>query len=79
MKACSWEQFLALGKGSPAPAVPPKPEDLCTIMYTSGTTGDPKVADLKAACIFTCSDTCLLHAWLGWCCAHGLAGLRCPA
>ena len=27
-------------------AAPPKPEDLCTIMYTSGTTGDPKVSRL---------------------------------
>lgn len=24
-------------------AVPPKAEDFCTLMYTSGTTGDPKV------------------------------------
>lgn len=45
IKAYSWEQFLALGRGAPAPPVPPNPEDLCTIMYTSGTTGDPKVID----------------------------------
>lgn len=24
------------------PEVPPKPEDICTICYTSGTTGNPK-------------------------------------
>ena len=40
----SWEEFLALGRSHPAEAVPPSPEDLCTIMYTSGTTGDPKVS-----------------------------------
>ena len=39
----SWEAFLDLGRGAPAEACPPRPADLCTIMYTSGTTGDPKV------------------------------------
>ena len=39
----SFDEFLALGKANPAPPVPPSPEDYCTIMYTSGTTGDPKV------------------------------------
>ncbi|KAI7842012.1 hypothetical protein COHA_004213 [Chlorella ohadii] len=38
----SFAEFLELGRANPAPASPPKPEDLCTIMYTSGTTGDPK-------------------------------------
>ena len=49
VKAYSWEKFLELGRASPAAAVPPKPEDLCTIMYTSGTTGDPKVTHLISA------------------------------
>jgi long-subunit acyl-CoA synthetase (AMP-forming) len=40
----SFDEFLALGKANPAPPVPPSPEDYCTIMYTSGTTGDPKVS-----------------------------------
>ena len=39
----SFDEFLALGRSKPAQPIPPKPEDLCTIMYTSGTTGDPKV------------------------------------
>jgi long-subunit acyl-CoA synthetase (AMP-forming) len=34
MAVHSWEEFLALGRANPAPPVPPKPEDLCTIMYT---------------------------------------------
>jgi hypothetical protein len=31
------------GKSSPQPFRPPKPEDVATICYTSGTTGTPKV------------------------------------
>mmetsp|Transcript_15455 Transcript_15455/g.41855 ORF Transcript_15455/g.41855 Transcript_15455/m.41855 type:complete len:871 (-) Transcript_15455:974-3586(-) len=39
----SWEDLLNKGRSQPLPEpVPPKPEDLCTIMYTSGTTGPPK-------------------------------------
>ncbi|GAB4822406.1 hypothetical protein N2152v2_009452 [Parachlorella kessleri] len=42
----SFDEFLELGRKNPSPAgkrlLPPKPEDYCTIMYTSGTTGDPK-------------------------------------
>jgi len=35
-------EILAAGKDSLVPADPPKPDDLATICYTSGTTGDPK-------------------------------------
>ncbi|BDA49779.1 Long chain acyl-CoA synthetase 4 [Coccomyxa sp. Obi] len=41
-KCYSWNELVEMGRKSPAPAIPPKPEDLCTIMYTSGTTGNPK-------------------------------------
>lgn len=40
----SWDDFVAMGKKDLESPRPPKPEDLCTIMYTSGTTGDPKVS-----------------------------------
>ncbi|KAG9440845.1 hypothetical protein H6P81_021010 [Aristolochia fimbriata] len=37
----SWEEFLS--QGNPSYKLPPKGKgDICTIMYTSGTTGDPK-------------------------------------
>ena len=38
-KALTWQELLDLGKEKPADAVAPKPEDICTIMYTSGALG----------------------------------------
>lgn len=38
----SWNQFLLMGKENPSEPVPPQPINICTIMYTSGTSGDPK-------------------------------------
>ncbi|WOL10254.1 long chain acyl-CoA synthetase 1 isoform X1 [Canna indica] len=42
LKAYSWDEFLQMGKENPAEPIPPKAADLCTIMYTSGTSGYPK-------------------------------------
>ncbi|XP_072038963.1 long-chain-fatty-acid--CoA ligase 1-like isoform X2 [Amphiura filiformis] len=38
----SFEGLLELGKENPTDLVLPKPDDLCTICFTSGTTGVPK-------------------------------------
>ncbi|ONK81175.1 uncharacterized protein A4U43_C01F26130 [Asparagus officinalis] len=38
----SWEEFLFLGDGQQYDLPTNKKTDICTIMYTSGTTGDPK-------------------------------------
>ena len=35
-------QVLELGQSQPIPPTPPKPESIAVIMYTSGSTGDPK-------------------------------------
>jgi len=47
----SFESLMQQGAGTPAAAVPPKPDDYCTIMYTSGTTGDPKGVLLKHSAV----------------------------
>ncbi|KAK9274455.1 hypothetical protein L1049_021702 [Liquidambar formosana] len=38
----SWDEFLQLGNGKQFDLPVTKKSDICTIMYTSGTTGDPK-------------------------------------
>uniref|UniRef100_A0ACD5XVA4 Uncharacterized protein n=1 Tax=Avena sativa TaxID=4498 RepID=A0ACD5XVA4_AVESA len=42
MKVYSWNDFLKVGKDKQAQPCPPRPNDTCTIMYTSGTSGQPK-------------------------------------
>ncbi|RWA10524.1 hypothetical protein EKO27_g4589 [Xylaria grammica] len=38
----SYSELVTLGNDNPVPPVPPKPTDLCCIMYTSGSSGTPK-------------------------------------
>ncbi|XP_034295997.1 long-chain-fatty-acid--CoA ligase 5 [Pantherophis guttatus] len=40
----SFQAVEALGRGNYSKPVPPKPEDLCVVCFTSGTTGNPKGA-----------------------------------
>ncbi|GLT64906.1 hypothetical protein SLA2020_373690 [Shorea laevis] len=42
IKPYSWNEFLEMGKENPQEILPPQPFNICTIMYTSGTSGDPK-------------------------------------
>jgi long-chain acyl-CoA synthetase len=52
----SMEEVEIMGREKPHSPVPPKPEDIITINYTSGTTGSPKgVLLTHANCIAACS------------------------
>ncbi|XP_028057154.1 long chain acyl-CoA synthetase 1-like [Camellia sinensis] len=42
IKSYSWNEFQHMGKEHPSELLPPQPFNICTIMYTSGTSGDPK-------------------------------------
>ncbi|KAL6225679.1 hypothetical protein ACLB2K_004528 [Fragaria x ananassa] len=42
MKPYSWSEFTEMGKQNPSDIFPPQPETIGAIMYTSGTSGDPK-------------------------------------
>jgi long-chain acyl-CoA synthetase len=43
----SFASLRALGKTAPVPALQPAPSDTACLMYTSGTTGDPKGVELS--------------------------------
>ncbi|CAA7024703.1 unnamed protein product [Microthlaspi erraticum] len=42
VKIVSYQKLMSQGRTSLHPFIPPKPEDIATICYTSGTTGTPK-------------------------------------
>lgn len=42
IKSFSWDDFLHMGSEHPSKLQTPQPSNICTIMYTSGTNGDPK-------------------------------------
>jgi long-chain acyl-CoA synthetase len=57
----SFEQLRRLGQQTPMAPTPPSPDDLCCIMYTSGTSGTPKGVELKHKNVVAAGMRFLFH------------------
>ena len=55
LRVLSIDQLRQLGQENPVDPVPPQPEDLCCIMYTSGSTGPPKGVPIKHKAVVAAS------------------------
>jgi long-chain acyl-CoA synthetase len=54
----NFDDLLQLGGSNPADPTPPSPDDLCCIMYTSGSVGIPKGVELKHRNVVAAGDKC---------------------
>jgi len=57
-------ELIAAGTAAPLPAVPPKPDDPYSIVYTSGCTGEPKGVILSHRNVLSAVETFV--AWPSW-------------
>jgi long-chain acyl-CoA synthetase len=60
-----FSEIIELGKKNPSKHIPPKPDDVATISFTSGTTGPPKGAMLSHGSIISASITPMVHLVYG--------------
>lgn len=51
----SFDEVRQLGQSNPVDPIVPEPEDLCCIMYTSGSTGPPKGVPVKHKAVVAAS------------------------
>jgi long-chain acyl-CoA synthetase len=56
LKFYSFDDLKQLGKDNPVDPNPPSPDDLCCIMYTSGSTGNPKGVSLSHSNLVAASE-----------------------
>jgi len=54
----SFDELVALGTSKPCEPTPPKPDSLAVLMYTSGSTGDPKGVMVTQANLLAMMATC---------------------
>ncbi|GIX88374.1 long-chain-fatty-acid--CoA ligase 1 [Caerostris extrusa] len=60
IKLISFSEVEEAGKLHPCQPLLPSPPDICTVCYTSGTTGDPKGVVLSHANLVSCSSAVVL-------------------
>lgn len=61
----SFDDLRKLGEDNAVDTVPPSPEDLCCVMYTSGSTGPPKGVSLTHQNVVSASKLDTLKNWNG--------------